>query len=174
MEGRVFPPARPSNLMNKTYTVKDAAEKAMAAENDRTKQLTGRVEKLVAGIILATGFQLLNIPNLLESPSVWGRGLCFLALAILGLSLFFGLRALPARGYAGYPREDKLWENLRPENVSDEAAEQALIQWLLKTRERNAKLNDNKTKSLFWGVWLFFGGFLLVVTSQLLAALSNT
>jgi hypothetical protein len=174
MEGRAFPPARPSNSMNKTYTVKDATEKATAAENDRTKQLTGRVEKLVAGIILVTGFQLLNVPSSLESPLACGKVLCFLALAILSLALFFGFRSVTARGHAGFPREDKLRETLRPGNVSDEAAEQALVHWLLKTLERNAKLNDNKTKSLFGGVRPFFGGFLLVVTSQLLAALSNT
>lgn len=152
---------------------KEAAEKAMLAENDRTRYLLGLAEKFVAGIIIVTGFQLLGVPTLLESSPSWINALCYLALAALSLSLFFGFYSMRLKGYAGYPRGDKLWETLKPENVSGDAAEQAVVQLLLKSREQNAKLNDATAGSLFWCGWLFFVGFLLVVSSQLLAALAN-
>ncbi|MGB7768335.1 MAG: hypothetical protein WBN22_05710, partial [Verrucomicrobiia bacterium] len=78
------------------------------------------------------------------------------------------------KGYAGYPRGDKLWETLKSENVSDNDAELAVIQLLLKNRELNAKLNDAKMGLLFWCGSLFFVGFLLVIISRLLAGLANT
>jgi hypothetical protein len=159
--------------MSKITIVKKAAEKAMSTENDRTKHLLGRAEKFMAGTIVVTGFQLLNVPTLLESPSQWVKALCYLALAALSLSLFFGLCSLRLKGYAGYPRGDKLWENLKTEDVSEDAAELAIIQLLLKTREQNAKLNDAKVGLLFWCGWLFFAGFVLVVSSYLLDAFVN-
>ena len=160
--------------MNKTTIVRDAAEKAMVAECDRTRQLLGRAEKFIAGIIIVAGFQLLDIATLLDSSSPWIKASCYLALVVLSVSLFFGFCSMQFKGYAGYPRGDKLWENLKSEDVSDEAAELAVIQLLLKTREQNAKLNDSKTGLLFWCGWLFFVGFLLVVGSHLLDALANT
>ena len=77
------------------------------------------------------------------------------------------------KGYAGYPRGSKLWDALKPENVSDEAAQEALVQMLLQTREQNARLNDAKVKLLSWCGWLLFAGFLLVAASQLLNAILN-
>jgi len=159
--------------MNKISIVKEAAERAMTAESDRTKQLLGHAEKFLTGIIVVTGFQLLSLPALLESSSPWVKGSCYVALAVLSLASFFGFSSLRLKGYAGYPRGDKLWENLKSEDVSADAAEQAVIQLLLKTREQNAKLNDAKARSLFWCGWLFFAGFLLVAGSQLLNALAN-
>lgn len=156
--------------MSKVAIVKDAAEKAMAAECDRTRQLTGRAEKFIAATIIVTGFQLSNAMIVLESSSQWAKDLCYLALAALSFALFFGFCSLRLKGYAGYPRGDKLWENLKADNVSEDAAEQAIIQLLLKTREQNAKLNDTKVRSLFWCGWLFFVGFLLVASSYLLDA----
>ncbi len=78
------------------------------------------------------------------------------------------------KGYADYPRGNKLWDNLKPENVSEDVAQEALVQMLLQTREQNARLNDAKINSLFWCVWLLFVGFLLVAGSQLLDAFVNT
>lgn len=160
--------------MSKIAIVKDAAEKAMATESERTRQLIGRAEKFIAATIIATGFQLSNTAIVLESSSQLAKGSCFLALAALSLSLFFGFCSLRLKGYAGYPRGDKLWENLKPDDVSEDAAELAIIQLLLKTREQNAKLNDAKVSRLFWCGWLFFLGFVLVVCSYLLDAFANT
>jgi hypothetical protein len=157
--------------MSKITIVKEAAEKAMNAENDRTRHLFGRAEKFIAGIIIVTGFQLSDMANLLESSSQWAKASCYLALAALGLSLLFGFCSLRFKAYAGYPRGDKLWENLKSDDVSEDAAGQAIIQLLLKTREQNAKLNDAKAGLLYWCGWLFFGGFLLVAASHLLDAL---
>src|ERR1700733_6751691 len=123
--------------MNKITVVKETAEKAMAAECDRTKQLIGRAEKFIAGIIIVTGFQLLDLPTLLETSSQWVKGSCYLSLAVLGLALFFGFCSLRLKKHAGYPRGDKLWENLKSAEVSDDAAEQAVIQLLLKAREQD-------------------------------------
>lgn len=74
------------------------------------------------------------------------------------------------KGQADYPRGNKLWINLKPENVSEETAQEALVQMLLEAREQNARLNDARINSLCWCRWLFFAGFLLVVGSQLLDA----
>ena len=49
--------------------------------------------------------------------------------------------------------------------------EVAVIQMLLNTREQNAKLNDAKTRWLFWSGWLLFCGIGLIIGSHLLAAL---
>lgn len=158
--------------MSKISIIRDAAEKAMAAENERAKRLDGRAEKLTATTIVVTGFQLLSAPNVLGSGSPWAEGFNYLALGTLALALFFGLYSMRIKGCADYPRGDRLWEILKPENVSEDAAEEALIQLLLKNREQNAKLNDAKARSLSRCGWLLFGGFLMVISSQLLAPLA--
>lgn len=157
--------------MSKISIIRDAAEKAMAAETDRTKQLLGRAEKFAIGIFIVAGFQLLDITMLVDS-ALRARESCYLSLAALSLSLFFAFYSMRLKGYGHYPRGDKLWEHLKSETVSDDAAEQAVIQLLLKTREQNARLNDAKTGWLVWCGSLFFAGFMLVIASRLLAALA--
>ncbi len=159
--------------MSKISIVKEAAEKALAAESERTQCLLARAEKFAAGIVIVMGFQLLDIAALLESSSLLTKVSCYLALAAVGFSLFFGFHGLRLKGYAGYPRGDKLWETLKPDNVSEADAEESLIRLLLKTREQNAKLNDAKAGSLSWCGWLLFAGILLVAGSHLLNALAN-
>lgn len=158
--------------MSKSSIIKDAAEKALASENDRATRLFGKAEKITAGIIVVTGFQVLSAPNVLGSGSLWAQCVCYFAFAVLGLSLFFGFFSMRSRGYADYPRGDKLWEILKPENVSEDAAHEAIIQMLLRNREQNAKVNDAKARTLAICGWLLFAGFLLGVASQLLAPLA--
>jgi len=158
--------------VNKILLIRELAEKAMAAETVRADRLCGRAEKWTAGIIVVTGFQLVCAPNVLGSGSYWAEGAFYLALAALALSLPLGFQAMRSKGYADYPRGDKLWETLKPDNVSPDAAEEAIIQMLLKNREQNAKLNDAKDRSLSQCAWLLFAGFLLVIISQLLAPLA--
>lgn len=158
--------------MNKISIIMETAEKAMAAEADRAGQLLGRAEKFAAGIVIVTGFQLWNLTGMLDPSSRWASDSCYLSLAVLSLSLVLAVYCLRLKGYAGYPRGDKLWETLKAENVSDGDAEQAIIQLLLKSREQNAKLNDAKMGLLFWCGVLFVVGFLLVIISRLLAALA--
>jgi hypothetical protein len=158
--------------MNKTTIIKEAAERAMTDESGRTRRLLGMAEKLLAGALIVTGFQLLNLAALLESPSRLPQVSCYLALAALGLSLFFGFYSLRPKDHAGYPRGDKLWETLKPDAVSEDAAEEAVIHLLLKSREQNAKLNDARARSLFWCGWLAFAGVLLVAGSMVLNALT--
>lgn len=158
--------------MNKISIIMETAEKAMAAEADRAGQLLGRAEKFAAGIVIVTGFQLWNLTGMLDPSSRWASDSCYLSLAVLSLSLVFAVYCLRLKGYAGYPRGDKLWETLKAENVSDGDAEQAIIQLLLKSREQNARLNDAKMGLLFWCGVLFVVGFLLVIISRLLAALA--
>jgi len=160
--------------MNKISIIMETAEKAMAAETDRAEQLLGRAEKFAAGIVIVTGFQLWNVTGMLDPSSRWTSDSCYLSLGVLSLSLLFAFYSMRLKGYAGYPRGDKLWETLKSENVSDNDAEQAIIQLLLKNREQNAKLNDAKMSLLFWCGSLFFVGFLLVIISRLLAGLTNT
>ena len=160
--------------MSKISLVKEAAEKAIGAESDRTVHLLRKADMLAAGTIVTTGFQLMDANNVLGSSSHWTDIFYYLSLAVLSAALFFAFRGMQARGYAGYPRGKKLWDTLKPENVSENAAQEALVQMLLDTREQNARLNDAKIKSLFWCGWLLFAGFLLMVTSQLLNSILNS
>jgi len=160
--------------MSKISIVKGAAENAIRAESDRTAHLLRKAETFAAGIIIVMGFQLLDVKTLLESPSPWVKISCYLSLAVLSLSLFSAFRGMRVKGYADYPRGNKLWDNLKPENVSEDAAQEALVQMLLQTREQNARLNDAKVTSLFWCGWLLFVGFLLVAGSQLFDAFVDT
>jgi hypothetical protein len=154
--------------MNKILIAKDAAEKAMAAEARRTESLLRVAGKFAAGIVVVLGFQLLDMKTLLESPSPWVKDSSCISIAILSLALFFAFRGFRLSGYADYPRGLQLWETLKPETVSEAAAEEALVQVLLKAREQNARLNDAKIRALYWCGWLFFAGILLVAGTQLL------
>ncbi len=160
--------------MNKITIVRDAAEKALTAESVRAEYLLRRAERLAAGIVIVTAFQLLDVSNLLESSSLGVKVSGGLALAVLSLALFFAFCSLRLKSYAGYPRGDMLWENLKSEAISEEAAEVAVLQLLLQNRELNAKLNDAKARSLSRCGWLFFAGWLLLVGSRLLDALANS
>ena len=160
--------------MSKISIVTEAAENAIRAESDRAAHLLRKAETFAAGIIIVMGFQLLDVKTLLESPSPWVKISGYLSLTALSLSLFFAFCGMRVKGYANYPRGNKLWDNLKPENVSEDAAQAALVQMLLQTREQNARLNDAKVTSLFWCGWLLFIGFLLVVGSQLLDAFVDT
>jgi hypothetical protein len=90
------------------------------------------------------------------------------------VSLLLAFCGQQVKGYANYPRGNMLWDNLKPENVTEAAAEESLVQMLLKTREQNARLNEAKTRVLFWCRWLLFLGILLLVGSQLLDALASS
>jgi len=159
--------------MGKILIAKDAAEKALAAELSRTESLARDAWKFGAGIILVFGFQLRDIKSLVESPSLWVKILCCLSLAGLAVSLFLAFHSLQAKGYGHYPRGNKLWENLKPENISVAEAEEALVQMLLQTREQNARLNDARSRVLRGCGWLFLAGFLLAAASQVLDAFEN-
>jgi hypothetical protein len=156
--------------MNKIAIVKEVAEKAIAAESDRTVHLLRKAEWYAAGIVIVAGFQLLDVKTLEESSSPWVRIVCHVSLGVLSAALFFAVRGMRLKGHADYPRGNKLWVNLKPETISEDAAQEALVQMLLETREQNARLNDAKINSLLWCRWLFFAGFLLVAGSQLLDA----
>ncbi|MGH7992041.1 MAG: hypothetical protein ACREDQ_00875 [Limisphaerales bacterium] len=159
--------------MNKVSIIRETAEKALAAETNRAGQLLSRAEKFAGGTVIVTGFQLLNLTDLLNPASRWINVTCYLSLAVLSLSLLSAFWSMRLKGYAGYPRGDTLWETLKSEGVSDDAAEQAIIQLLLKNREQNAKLNDARAGLVFWCGVLFLIGFLLVIVSHLLAAFAN-
>lgn len=162
------------NHMSKILIVKEVAEDVIAAESERNGHLLRKAELYAAGIIIVAGFQLLDIKSLLESSSAWVKISGYASLGILGVALFFAFRGMRLKGQADYPRGNKLWVNLKPETVSEEAAQEAIVQMLLETREQNARLNDARVNSLFWCGWLFFAGFIVVAGSQLLDALVDT
>jgi len=159
--------------MNKILIAKDAAERAMLAELSRTDSLLRDAWKFAAGTVLVLGFQLLDLRALMESTSSWTKISGGLSLAVLSLSLLLDFCGLQVKGYASYPRGGLLWDSLKPENVTEEAAEESLVQLLLNTREQNARLNDSKVRVLSWCRWLLFAGLLLVAGSQLLDALNS-
>lgn len=159
--------------MTKILIAKDAAEKALVAEFERTESLGREAWKMALGIIVVLGFQLQDIRTLAESPSSWVKILVGLSLAVLSAGFLLVMQSLRTKGYGQYPRGNKLWETLKPEGVSEEAAEEALVQMLLQTREQNARLNDAKSRLLNWCGWLLLAGVLLVVGSQVLDAFEN-
>ncbi|HEX4350846.1 MAG TPA: hypothetical protein VH251_10680 [Verrucomicrobiae bacterium] len=159
--------------MGKILIAKDAAEKALAAELARTDTLARAAWKFAAGIIVVLGFQLRDIRTLVESPSLWVKVLCCLSLGILGVALILAFQGLQGKGHGHYPRGNKLWENLKPESVSEEAAQEALVQMLLQTREQSARLNDAASRVSNWCGWLFLTGVLLSAGCQLLDAFEN-
>lgn len=160
--------------MSKFSLAKEAVEKAMAAEHHRTESLARESGWLAAGIIVVLGFQLLDAKALLESASPWAKMSGYVSLGILGVALLLAFCSQQVKSYANYPRGFALWDNLKPESVSEEKAEEALIQMLLKTREQNARLNDAKTRLLYWSRWLLFIGILVLAGSQLLDALVSS
>lgn len=159
--------------MSKILTAKAAAENALSLELDRSESLSRQAWKFVAGIVVVSGFQLRDLKSLVESPSPWVKILCCLSLAVLAAALFLACRSLQDWSGGDYPRGQKLWESLKPESVSEEAAEEALVQMLLQSREQNARLNDTKTRLLGWCGWIFLIGSWLVIVSQLLDAFEN-
>jgi hypothetical protein len=159
--------------MSKVLLAKDAAEKALAIELDRTGSLLRSAWMFAAGNLVALGFQLRDLKALVESPSPLVKLLGCLSLAVLGASLLLACQGVQARGYSQYPRGQKLWDSLKPESVSAEAAEEAIVQMLLQTREQNARLNDVKTRILGWCAGLFATGSLLVAGSQVLDAFES-
>jgi hypothetical protein len=164
-------PAGPA--MAKILIAKGAAEKALAAELGRTECLVRGAWKFAAGIIIVLGFQLRDIRTLVESPSPWVKIFGCAAVAVLCAALFLAFRGLPTRGWNHYPRGNRLWENLKPDNVSTEAAEEALVQTLLQAREQEARLNDARSRALQWCARLSFAGVVLVAGTQVLDAFEN-
>ena len=159
--------------MSKIRIAKAAAEKALAAELARTEAQARAAWKFAAGIIVVTGFQLRDVKSLVEAPLPWVKILCGVSLAVLIAALLLAILGLRAKGVSPYPRGFKLWETLKPETVSSDAAEEAVVQMLLQTREQNSRLNDAKDRLLWWCGWLFFAGALLVTGGQLLDAFAD-
>jgi len=160
--------------MSKVQIARDAAEKATAAETARTESLLRQGRNFAATAMIVLGFQLMDTKTLLESTSPWVKTLCYASLASLAVSLLFAFFAVASKSYAHYPRGNKLWETLKPDNVTEATAEEAIVQQLLKTREQNAVRNDGKERSLFWCGCALLGGVLLVTASQLLDAYIDT
>jgi hypothetical protein len=156
--------------MSKFSLAKDAVEKASSAEHNRTEMLARESRWLAAGIIIVLGFQLLDAKALLESPSPGAKLTGCISVAVLGLALFLTFCSQQTKAYANYLRGCALWDNLKPDSVSEQMAEEALLQMLLKTREQNARQNDTRTRLLYWSRWLLFAGIVLLAVSQLLDA----
>jgi hypothetical protein len=156
--------------MSKLSMVRDMAEKVLLAELSRTQSLLQEAGKLAAGIVIVLGFQLLDARTLMDSSSPWAKKACYLSFIVLSAALWLAFCGMQAKGYTSYPQGNTLWDKLKPENVSETDAEEALVQMLLKTRDQNARLNDAKVRVLYWCRWLLFAGILVLVGSQLLDA----
>jgi hypothetical protein len=156
--------------MSKFSLAKDAVEKASSAEQNRTETLVRESRWLAAGTVIVLGFQLLDAKALLESSSPSAKITGCASVAILGLSLFLTFCSQQIKIYPNYLRGYALWDNLKPDSVSEQMAEDALMQMLLKAREQNTRLNDTRTRLLYWSRWLLFAGIVLLAVSQLLDA----
>jgi hypothetical protein len=120
--------------MSKVRIARDAAEQALTAELSRTESRVRDAWRYAVGIIVVLGFQVRDLKGLVESPSPWVKLLVFLSLGVLGAALLLACRALQVGDYSHYPRGQKLWETIKPETVSEAAAEEALVLMLLQTR----------------------------------------
>ena len=156
--------------MSKLLIAKEAAERALTVEWGRKESQLRDAWKFAAGIIVALGFQLRDVKSLVESPSPYVKILCCLSFVVLSAALLVVFACLQSNGYSHYPRGQKLWDSLKPENVSETEAEEAVLLMMLQTREQNAKSNDARGRGLRWAGWLFPAGVLLVVATQLLEA----
>jgi len=160
--------------MSKISLAKDAAEKAMQTELNLAEHLVREGGKLVAGIGVVIGFQLLDAKALMESSSAWAKASCYVSLGLLSVALLPAFCSQQLKSYASYPRGNTLWDNLKPDDVSEETAEEALVHMLLKTREQNARLNDAKIRVLSACRWLFLIGIIVLVAGQLADAFANS
>ncbi|MGA2245975.1 MAG: hypothetical protein ABSH48_13320 [Verrucomicrobiota bacterium] len=159
--------------MSKISTAKDAAEKALSIELGRTESLMRNAWKFAAAIVVVFGFQLRDLRTLVESPSTGVKVVCCLSFAALAASLVLACRSLQVRGEGHYPRGQKLWESLKPASVTEEAADEALVQMLLQSREQMARVNDTTARLQGWCGWMFLTGALLVAGSQLWDAFAD-
>jgi hypothetical protein len=159
--------------MGKILIAKEAAEKALVAELSRAESLARDAWKFVAGISLVMAFQLRDLRTLVESPSAGVKLAGCVSLAVLAIALFLAFYSFQFKSCGHYPRGNKLWDTLKPDAVSDQEAEEAMVQMLLQTREQHARLNDSKRRVLGWCGWIFFAGLLLVAGSQLLDAFAD-
>lgn len=160
--------------MSKIRIAKDAVEKAIIAETTRTESLAGQATKVAAAAIVVVGFQLMDTKTPLESPASWVKISCYASLAALAVSLLFSFFALVSKNHSDYPRGNKLWETLKPDSVTEDADDEAVVQLLLKSREQNAVANDAKQRSAYRSAGLLLAGILLVAASQLLDAYLDT
>lgn len=156
--------------MSKLLAARAAAEQALAVEFGRGESRARDAWKFAAGIIVSLGFQLRDVKSLVESPSPAVKILCCLSLVALSVALVMVVLCLQANVCGHYPRGQKLWDGLKPENVSETGAEEALLLMVLQMREQNARVNDANKRILRWAGWLFLTGVLLVVATQLLDA----
>lgn len=159
--------------MNKILIAKDAAEKALAAEFARTELLGREAWRFVAATVVILGFEVRDFRGLVESPSSAVKVLGCVSVAVLSLALCAACYSLQVRGSGHYPRGNRLWENLKPETVSEHDAEEAMVQLLLQTREQNARANDARSRVLRCCGWLFLAGALLVAATQLFGAFKD-
>jgi hypothetical protein len=157
-------------FVGKETVILEAATKAFESEGSRTEFLQSKFEKLTAGVAAVMGFELIDIKNLLKSPYCQVRLLCWLAVAALTCSLFAALVSMRVANYEGFPRGNKLLDTLEADGVTEMEAEDALAGMLVAATESNATVNDNKASWLAWSAWLLLGGFISVITSQLLNA----
>jgi len=159
--------------MNKLRVAKEAAETALAFEFGRRESQLRDAWKFTTGIIVALGFQLRDVRTLVECPAACVKILCCLSFLVLVAALIAVSACLQFNGDGHYPRGQKLWDNLKPESVSDVEADEALVLMILQTREQNAKSNDVRGRNLQWVGRLVSAGILLVVATQLLDAFFN-
>jgi hypothetical protein len=144
--------AKPDLLLN-------LCEKAFLLELERTDKLTAKAEKLLVAVGVVAGLQVLDLKIL----SIVALS-AFIALAV---SVAFALTSMQVRNYKGYPRKKALLTQLSPDKVSDEAVSLSVCNMYLEAREDNARMNDNRARTLAWAVILLVLAFALMTGGHL-------
>jgi hypothetical protein len=162
------------NSMSKIDLILQESEKAFLAESERGKTLTEKAEKYIAAIGLVVGFQLINI-NRSYLWSSWqsaiSSSLAIVAFLTLGFSLVLALLSRRVYKYYSYPRGTTIIDELKNNEITDEAAKIKVAKMYFEAHDKNAEINDKRAKYLSIVGVLIVLGFVLAVASYAISKL---
>ena len=157
--------------MSKVDLIMQESEKAFKAEVSRSETLTNKAEKYIAAVGLVVGFQLIDL-NRLYFGSIWKQGLLdflpLLAFFTLGAALVFALISRRVLNYLSYPRGETIINELKDNNINEDAAKIKIAKMYLTAHDKNAGINDQRAKYLSIVGVLIVIGFVLAVASHLI------
>ena len=156
--------------MNKVELVLQESEKAFLLEKTRAAKLGEAAEKLIGAVAVVVGFQLIEFDHLALSGD-WQEALhnwiAVGAFIALGGSLVLTLLSMRVQEYYSYPRGTELIDELKAESITDEVAMIKIARMYLTLHDKNARVNDERAKLVYFSGILLVTGFGLAVASYL-------
>lgn len=157
--------------MSKQDTILSQCEKAFLLEVNRKHNLGNRAEKIVAAVAVVTGFASLDVVKKIDA--IWAHpiqpatGMAMAAFICLGLSILLALTSERIQPYLAYPTENKLIDDLRDEQIDEEAAKLLFSMMYVRAHDRNSKINDRRAKIISASERLLIIGFALATSSNI-------